>query len=196
MHQQLPSIQHRRNGYTLLEAVVALSITVIAGTALLTSVSTSMRTSTELARTSIARDLAQLLMSEIAALPVTSDIVVTPSGSRINYSFVDHYDGWTASPPVDRYGRTLGSEEDPQVSTLSSREDFLRVDAGLMSMFSRWATVERVQQDVSNGWVAVSASTDTPFRRITVAVTYDDGQGVARELAELTRIVSEVDVTP
>jgi type II secretory pathway pseudopilin PulG len=184
-----------RDGYSLVEAMVAVTITAIAGGALLASLGGAVRSSTESTRAAVARGIAEQLMEEIAATRFPAATNTTPSGStRANFDDIDDYDGWSASPPVDRYGHILGTDGRQLSGALIERPDDLQPDGNFVAGFSHTVSVERVTPDTGTGWNVVSQHTD--FRRVTVTVTYTDAQSHTQTLAELTRVFSYVPIAP
>ncbi|HAH44587.1 MAG TPA: hypothetical protein DCM07_06960, partial [Planctomycetaceae bacterium] len=65
----------RRTGFTLLESLVSVTITAIAGTALFSAIGASLGTSYSAMNHNIATGLADQMLDELAAVrfPVTSD---------------------------------------------------------------------------------------------------------------------------
>ncbi|QDT38971.1 type IV pilus modification PilV family protein [Stratiformator vulcanicus] len=185
-----------RRGLSLMEVAVAIAVTSIAGAALLTSLTAAVRTSTLLAQRQCASGLATQLLDEITRLPVDANAAAAPLGNRNGYTAVDHFDGWTATPPLDAYGRQIGSEEAVQIDATAARPLALRADTELMAKLTRSASVERVQQNGAGGWETVSDSIDTPYRRVTVVVSITEGTNVPKPLATQSRIVSEVTSAP
>lgn len=179
----------RRIGLTAFESLLSVAIVTIVGSALISTLGSSVRSSREIALTTIARGLADQLLCEAAALPVPSGSAsATPLGPRSNFVVVDHFNGWNESPPQDRYGRALGTEGILSGVTSVVRPVGMQADAALLTKFGRMVTVEKVAP--SAGTWAVTASA-TPFRRIVVRVLYiEDGR--ARTLAEISQTVCYV----
>jgi len=97
----------RSHGFTLVEAMTAVTLVAIAGSAMLFSVSTAMQASEASRGASQANMLAKELMTEISACqwadpsepshwgPETDEIA-TPT--RASFDDLDDYDGWTGAP--------------------------------------------------------------------------------------------------
>ncbi|GAB4140129.1 MAG: hypothetical protein Tsb009_09330 [Planctomycetaceae bacterium] len=184
-----------RHGITMVESLIAISVTAIAGGALLTSLSASIQASSHSADVLVARGLAEQLMDEISAtrFPNETDLR-TASIYRIDFNDLDDYHNWTSTPPVDRYGMKLGTEGVVRDEERLPRNDSLSVHASELSTFTRTATVEPVTPDGTGGWQVTSSA--TPTRRITVRVFTTDSRSQARLLAELTRIINHVPTSP
>ena len=179
-----------RRGVTAIESLLSIAIVSIAGAALLSALASAVRTSREIALTTVAQGLADQLLVEVAASPVPPEFVSgKPAGPRSNFQVVDHFQGWSASPPQDRFGRLLGTEGTSPGETASTRPVAMQADLGLLARFRRSITVERVAPS-GGGW-STTESTATPFRRVTVRVLFSD-DGRDRQLAESSRIVCHV----
>ena len=70
----------------------------------------------------------------------------------------------------------------------------MRPDAGCLERLRRSVTVAAVQPDGSGGWTIVN--TASKYRRVTVQVSYTDGQNNTAIYAELSRVFSYVPITP
>jgi len=176
----------RRAGLTAFESLLSVTIVTIVGAALVSTLGSSVRSSREIALATVARGLADQLLGEAATLPVPSGAAsATPAGPRSGFLVVDHFDGWSESPPQDRYGRALGTEGILSGGTSVARPAGLQADANLLARFSRTVSVEKVAPSAGSWAVTASA---TPFRRITVRVSFDE-DGRSRVLAEASQIV-------
>lgn len=110
-----------RRAFTLVEALVASTITAIAGSALLMGIATSMDATDENLEETIAVGMAQQLMDEVSAQqymqPGTSAnaTYLGPDGTesqgpgRTKFNDIDDYNGLLTQPPEDRWGVTLGA---------------------------------------------------------------------------------------
>jgi type II secretory pathway pseudopilin PulG len=179
----------RRSGVTAIESLLAIAIVSVAGGAMLASLASAVRSSREIALTTVARGLAEQLLEEAAASPVPLGTATpTPAGPRVNFTMVDHFNGWSASPPQDRYGRPLGTEGSSISGTSSVRPAPMNADAVLLSRFSRSISVEKV---LPQGGTWTTTASDSFFRRVTVRVLFADSDR-QRELVVASRIVAYV----
>jgi len=193
-------------GFSMVESLLAVSITTIAGAALLTSIGAAVHASSNATNRAVARGLAAQMMEEIAAvrfpaMAATQStgnglLIAYPGGQTTRDQFVDtdDYDGWSASPPVDRSGRPLGYEATDSSGTQISRPAAMRPDERFLRQFTREVTVERVVADSVSGWQVTTG--DTGYRRVTVRVVFSNGSASRAVLSEITRIFSYVPTAP
>jgi prepilin-type N-terminal cleavage/methylation domain-containing protein len=181
-------------GFSLVEALVALSIVTIAGAALLVQVGGESRFSVESVDYTVAQGIAQQLMDEIAGCKYVSDSQAPTSNvfgptawelagvGRQRYDDIDDYDGYTASPPVDRYGVALGTND----AFGNMRHAQFRTAAGA---FTGWRETVNVYY-VSNADPSVRMAAGAPsnYRAVEVIITYTDAVEGAVELARLRRL--------
>jgi len=181
-----------RNGFSMLEAMIAITLTTMAGTAIVTGLSASVQSSTYLNHLAMARGLAEQLAQEISAaeFPTASDVVST-STTRDGFNDLDDYHNWSSSPPVDRTGRTLGTQS---VTAGAQRVAAMRVDTALLSRFRREVVVERVTPNQTSGWDTTIQNSN--YRRVTIRVGFQDNEGTEQQLIEQTQIYSYVPLTP
>jgi len=178
-----------RGGVTAIESLLAISIVSIAGGALLASLASAVRTSREIALMTVARGLADQLLEEAAASPVPAQAATTaPPGPRTNFTMIDHFNGWSASPPQDRFGRPLGTEGSTTGGLSSVRQTEMQADQVLLARFRRSIVVEHV---VPEGGVWKTTASNSPFRRVTVNVEFSEGDR-QRKLVVASRIVTHV----
>jgi type II secretory pathway pseudopilin PulG len=178
-----------RSGITAIESLLAIAIVSIAGGAMLASLASAVRTSREIALMTVARGLAEQLLEEAAASPVPLQAATaTPSGPRMNFTMIDHFNGWSASPPQDRYGRLLGTEGESTSGSLSVRQPPMHADAILLSRFRRSIVVENV---LPEGGTWKTTTLNSFFRRVTVQVEFSEGER-RRKLVTASRIVAYV----
>ncbi|MEX0702656.1 MAG: prepilin-type N-terminal cleavage/methylation domain-containing protein [Planctomycetales bacterium] len=193
--EPFPQTTPRRDGFSLVEALVAVAVTSIAGAALLSSISAAVLSSTSAAHRAVARGLADQLMDEIAAARFPAATNPAPSGStRENFDDIDDYAGLSERPPRTRDGQVLGSEGGELGGYPIDRVALLQPDAAFVARFAREVTVERVQPAGSGSWQVVTQYTD--YRRVTVRVSHIDARGNRGRMAEVTRMFTNVPVAP
>ena len=184
-----------RHAFTLFEALVAVSITTIAGCAILTSLSAAVRTSTEAAQYTVAQGMARQLINEVSASAFPqADSLQISSRLRRHFETIDDFADWTATPPVDRDGWPLGAKSTLSTGETRRRLEPLQADARFIDNFTRSVRVDRVVQDADQTWRVVSEH--TPHRRVTVRVSYSDLQTQDRTLCKITRIFSHMATNP
>lgn len=206
-----------RHGITMVESLTAVTITTIAGAALLTSIGSAVHSSTEMSHSAVAGGLAEQLMAEVegsrvpardeavsALAPFAPEPIVTVdyghsayylerSGTRESFRTIDDFHGWSSTPPVDRAGRLIGTEGYDYGNWDISRLYWMRPDSGFLHRCTREVEIERVLDD-GTSWKAVTYPTNA--RRCTVRVKYTDARSNTKTLAELTRIFTYVPTSP
>lgn len=158
-------------GFTLVEALVAISMTALAGSILLLGVTSSLQNGDEAYRQTVALGLAQQLMDEVVGGSITE---------------IDAYNGFESTPPVDRWGIRLGTED----GSGGQRHPSFGVAAGLLDSFGCDVRVSRV--DPSDLTTPLPASQTSDFRLIVVRVTYLAPNAPPREIVRLQRVVAQV----
>ena len=182
-----------RSGITLVETILAVSLSTFAAGALLTALSSSVQVSTDCLHTVIANGLADQLMDEIAAVKFPPGTNGTGSG-RSGFDDLDDYDGYTASPPQARNGLLIGTEGTLTSGVSAARPQSFQPDPRMLSRYRQQVTVEKLAEITGNQWVVVSQS--TTLRRVTVTISYTNAQGATSSLAVQTRVFSNVAITP
>lgn len=106
-----------------MEAVTALGVMAVAGTALVAGITSAVQTAENAVEQQVANGLAAQIFDELAGcryfdrlLGAYNQVTLGPetgeaSGtSRVNFDDLDDYAGLIGQPPTDRYGITLGTE--------------------------------------------------------------------------------------
>jgi type II secretory pathway pseudopilin PulG len=189
--------------FTLVEAVVAMTITAIAASALLLGVNSSLMTTIDAEEQAIAQGIAQQLLDEALGsryclLPSSSshdtahDVTLKPSetkaapGTRELFTDTDDFNGFLRQPPVDTWGVELGSEDIDG----AQRHPAFRASP---SYFDRWREEIRVYyvdgEDLAD---PLPAGQTSDYRAIEVIVSRVNEQGGVRELARLRQVVTYV----
>ncbi len=204
---------HRR-GISLVESLIAVSLTTLAGSALLTTIGSTLQISTDSTYTVIAQGMADQLMDELASVkfPRTSGGTGLGSSMGTGYSMgmgnsmpgvglgrsafndLDDYHGWNASPPQTRDGLTLGTERMTSGSTSVQRPVNFQPDPKFVSQFRQQVSVEKIAEDSGGAWVVVTSGTS--LRRVTVTISYTNARSQTQVLAVQTRVFSDVAVAP
>lgn len=188
-----------RPGFSLVEALVAISITTIAGSALLTSLGAAVRSSTDAAHVAVARGLAEQLMDEVAASRFPDLTDSRPGGlTRADFDDIDDYNGWSANPPLSQLGEPIGSEglriQTGGIESYSTRPTPMQPEPQFLQYFSREVQVERILPDAGSNWTVTTQHTN--YRRVHVRVKYIDRNSNSITLVEIPRIFSYVPVAP
>ena len=187
----------RRRGFSLVESLIAVSLTTLAGGALLTTIGSTVQISTDSTYTVIAQGLADLLIDEVASVkfPRTTGTTTMVSGiGRAAFDDLDDYNGWNASPPQTRDGMALGTERMTVGSSSVQRPSNFQADPRFVSRFRQQVTVEKIAEVSGGAWVVVTSATS--LRRVTVTISYTDARNQTKVLAVQTRVFSDVYVAP
>lgn len=198
-----PTHRHPPPAFTLVEAVVAMTITAIAASAILLGVHSSLMTTIDAEEQAIAQGIAQQLLDEVlgsrySLLPsspsqdTVHDVVLKPSatkaapGTRELFTDTDDYNGFLGEPPVDTWGVELGSEDIDG----TQRHPSFRASPGY---FDRWREEIRVYYvDEADLAEPLPTGQFSDYRAIEVIVSRVNEQGGVRELARLRQVVTYV----
>ncbi len=194
-----------RAAFTLVEAVVAIALTAIAGAALLLGVSSSMQTTHTALEQAIAAGMAQQLIDEVAGARYMEyglspyDTVLQPgsdekaTGNRRLFDDIDDFNGFQSQPPVDAWGVSLG-EDDWQRSERYGqpmrRHHALCAPEGFFARWRREIAVYYV--DPSDLTTRLASGQVSDYRAIEVRIIRVDPHRGPRELARLRRVVAHV----
>jgi prepilin-type N-terminal cleavage/methylation domain-containing protein len=194
MSSSRPSCHNTQRGFTLVEAMAALTIISVAASALLLGISSTLESSTAAVEQAIAHGMARQLLDEVASLrycePGSLYGTLGPGAgerngaSRTGFDDVDDYDGLRQQPPTDRFGIPLGEEN----GVGNRRTERHRMPT---AFFSRW----RQEVDVyyvrpANFSSPVAGTSD--YKAVHVRIVRDDPVRGPQELVHLTRIFSNV----
>jgi type II secretory pathway pseudopilin PulG len=206
----LPSHPCHRTAFTLVEAVVALTITAIAASAILLGINSSLMTTIDTEEQAMAMGIAQQLLDEVlgsrySLLSIDAnghvkdtahDIVLKPStakaatGTRELFTDTDDFNGFRHQPPVDTWGVALGTEE------IEGRQRHPNFMAPL-GMLNRWQEEIRVYYvDEADLTKTLPDGETSDYRAIEVRVSCVDEQGGVRELVRLRQVVAYVPPIP
>lgn len=178
----------RRVAFTMVEAVVAMLITAIAGAALLLGISSAMQTTLDAQEQLIAMGIAQQLLDEVAGarLCASADLgsAPTPGTPRSQFVYVDDYNV-ARQVPVDPWGVALG--EDAGDGT--RRHANFRIPGGLLD---RWREEIRITYLEPDLVTPTSGGQKSDYRLIEVAIYFADPQGGERRLCVLRQVVTYV----
>ncbi len=193
----------RCRGFTMIEAMVAIAVTVIAATALFSSLASLQYQSDDTRDRFVAELLARQLMDEILGKiyaeytkrddsrrlydpygPVGPDAGEKATGTREQYDDIDDFNGWEASPPQDAYGIPLGTENDAGGTRLASMQSVMSLEG--------WKRSCRVYYVDETTFERLPAGQTSNYRAVEVVVSRTYPDGVTRELARERYIVSHI----
>ncbi|MBI3839460.1 MAG: prepilin-type N-terminal cleavage/methylation domain-containing protein [Planctomycetia bacterium] len=183
----------RRRAFTLVEAVVATSITAVAGSALLLGINSSLKTTNDVLYQSVSAGLAQRLMDEIAGklycdptapyqYPLGPNAYESGSVCRERYYETGAYNGFTAQPPKDYWGVVIGTE-DGQGGT---RDPRFQISSTLFANWQQSVTVYYLNP--ANLSQALPAGQTSDYRAAEVKIYFKDPNQGTRLLATQRRV--------
>ena len=187
-----------RKAFTLVEALVATSITAVAGSALLLGMSNALKTTNNALEQTIAEGLAAQLMDEIAAQKY-HDPDREAHGSlgpepgeraapgRSLFDDIDDYNGYQSIPATDRYGRKLATEGGGNTSRLAALQ--------AANYFDRWRQQVAVQyvREVNGDLTQTTTQGNSAFyKRVSITISVDDANGQTRQILTVQRIFAYV----
>lgn len=186
-------------GFSLMEAVVAMSIVAFASSVLLLGIESTIESVDEQEEVTIADGLARQMLDEIQGqcwvdplqsdpypteLAPASDELVGPGRSRLDDN--DDYHQYTANPPVDVGGHPLMTA-DPSGKTLPNS---FQLPSSYLNRWRRTVRVAYVSE--SNHSQEVSSSTPTNYRAITCEIYRQNADNTWRLILQKQRILSYV----
>ena len=187
-----------RSGFSLVEAMVAITIMAVAGSALLWGVSSAMQTTDDSLQQALALGMAQQLMDEILGQryhAVGSDAYETSMGAsswerggsgRERYNDIDDYNRLRASPPVELDGTSIGTGD----GTGDLRHPNFQV---VHDYFENWRQeVDVYYADPDDFTRNLPSGSTSDYRAVVVRIVRDDPDSDPRTLAELRQVVSYV----
>jgi prepilin-type N-terminal cleavage/methylation domain-containing protein len=183
-------------GFTLIEAMVVISLAAVAGSALLLGLTSSLRATDDSMRQTIAYGMARQLMDEAIGCrymepgsdaysttlgPETSDV----SGvTRILFNDIDDFNGFRSRPPTDAYGVALGTDNGQG----GQRDSAFRCSSSYLANWRQEIDVYYVSD--TNLTTAATAATD--YRVVEVRIIYVDAVNGNRTLAKLRQVATYV----
>ncbi|CAL1125494.1 unnamed protein product [Cladocopium goreaui] len=185
---------HRSSGFTLVEAILALTISVIAGSAIVLGLSSSLQTTQVAEDETVALGMAKQMMDEIASMryaeagegPYQTTLgpevgEVSPSG-RAQFDDIDDFDGLSNQPPTDYWGIPLGFDDGEG----GTRHSELTAPA---NRFTNWRReVDVYYANPTSFDTPLSGSTTSDYRVVVVRVLRTDLDGSEHELARMQRV--------
>ncbi|MBN2477605.1 MAG: type II secretion system protein [Pirellulales bacterium] len=197
-HSRICRSLRLRPGFTLIEALVSISIAAIAGSVLLVGIGSSIQATDEALQQTIACGMAEQLMDEVVGLRYMEfqcsahDTVLQPggaeaaTGTRELFDDIDDYNGFRCSPPTDRWGIELGKDDGEG----GIRHPSFQAPDGF---FDRWRQeVDVYYVDAADPYTRLAAGQTSDYRTVEVRIMRDNPEGGSRALARLRRIVAYV----
>jgi prepilin-type N-terminal cleavage/methylation domain-containing protein len=197
---------HRRphRGFTLIEALAALTIMALAGSVLLLAAQTSLDATDDAAKQAIAQGICEQVLDEIMskryveAGSTYDQNTLTHAGSettRLSWDDTDDYNGYSVKPILDTWSQTLGTGNDAggqrhanfKVPSNFFQNWRLRVDVYYVSSGD-------LSQRLDNPAVAAGGtlSTTSGYRAAEVTVEYVDTDSTTKPLATGRRVYAYI----
>ena len=193
-----------RSGFTLIEALAAISIMALAGSVLLLAAQTSLDATDDAAKGAIAQGICEQVLDEImskrymeAGAAYDQNVLNADSGESIRqlWDDTDDFNSYSVQPIQSTYGQTLGNGDDAG----GTRHANFRVVNGF---FAKWRLrVEIYYVSASDLSVrldspAVAAggnlTTTSGYKCAEVTVEYQDTDGTYRTLAKGRRVYAYI----
>jgi type II secretory pathway pseudopilin PulG len=191
-------VNRPKRAFTLVEALVAVSVTAIAGSVLLLGLTSSVQTTQEATRQTIAQGIADQLADEVVGcrymapgatwdqIPLGPNGDEKATGTRELFNDVDDFHGFTAQPPEDPWGVPLGEDD----GAGGQRHAAFRLPEGY---FDNWREEIKVDYvDESDLTTPLPHGQTSQYRLVEVRVFYERPEGGTRELARVRRVVAYV----
>lgn len=198
MPRSVPCIRSRRLGFTLTEALVAITLTSMAGAALLLSTQGALSTNEDALDETIAQGLAEQMIDEVLGATYGAkganprDTYLGPNAwetqgsGRERYSDTDDFNGFRAQPAVDRWGSSLGRGN----GAGGTRHASLALRSGYFTKWRQEIDIYYVSE--SDPSVKLGSGQTSYVRAVEVRIFRDDGNGRRRPLATVRRVYAYV----
>jgi type II secretory pathway pseudopilin PulG len=183
---RIRTFRRRRAGFTLVEAVISISLAALAGSVLLVGINSSVKVTDDAMHETIAAGIAQQLMDEIVAYPWGGS---TTSGTRIGFGEIGDFNGFTSQPPVDAWGIALGKDD----GSGGQRPAAFQAPSATLDRFKEYVRVYYVNP-ASPSTELTSGTSEC--RAVEVRVSYVEANGATKELVRLRRVISHVTSLP
>ncbi|MGD0900662.1 MAG: type II secretion system protein [Thermoguttaceae bacterium] len=197
--QPLVTVPRRLPAFTLIEALVAISLTALAGSALLMGSVSSLQTTDNARQQAIALGMAQQLMDEVVGNRYVDDSgnayawPLQPGGNEVSgvsralFDDIGDFNGYRCMPPTDPWGIPLGTDD----GSGGLRDPNFQAAPGPFTHWRQEIDVAYVSE--SNLTTPLSGSQTSDYRLVSVRIMYvDPTSGQARQLAQVQQVVAYV----
>jgi len=177
-------------GFTLVEAVIAMMITAIAGSALLLGIGSALQTTVDAQEQLIAQGIAQQLLDE-AAGAVLCDVDAigsppSPDTPRHDYTYVDDYNV-ARQVPVDPWKVRLGTDD----GRGERRHGSFRIPSDFLDRWREEVKIVYLEPDLVT---PTKGNQKSDYRAIEVTIYALEPEGGERRLTTLRQVVAYVPV--
>jgi prepilin-type N-terminal cleavage/methylation domain-containing protein len=185
-------------GFTLIEALAAIVVAAIAGSALLLGTTASIQNTDDAMRRTVAYGMAQQLMDEVVGCrymelggsPYDTTLQPTASeaaaGTRQPFDDCGDFNGYRSQPPKDFYGAALGTDNGQG----GQRNANFRCSSGFLQNWRQEIDVYYVSD--TNLTSRLPAGQTSDYRAVEVRIIYNDPQSGPMQLAQIRRVVTYV----
>jgi type II secretory pathway pseudopilin PulG len=187
-----------RRGFTLTEALVSITVTALAGSALMLGITSSIQTTEAGLQETIARGIAEQLMDEALGLryagqgETATSVTLGPTAwensgnGRARFDDVDDFAGYRAQPPLSTWGAVLGTGN----GVGGQRHANFKMPDGYLN---RWEeAVDVYYVDNNDPTVRLPAGQTSNLRAVEVNIFVTDGAGRKRRVAGLRRVIANI----
>lgn len=187
-----------RKGFTLVEALVSLTVIAMSASALLLAVQTTVQARTDAMQQTIAVGLARQLIDEVLGQPYHSpdggpmEYPLGPTGyedagrGRERFNETGDYNGYVAQPPVDIWGIPIGEGDGKG----GRRHTNSRVAPSFLNDFRQVIEVYYVS-DI-NSSIRLGPGDTSTFRAVEVRILRVNSDESTTELARLRQVFAYV----
>jgi type II secretory pathway pseudopilin PulG len=192
----------KRSGFTLVEALVAISMMALAGSALLLGTTSSLEGTRDARDETIAIGMAQQLMDEIVGNwweepgPNPYQTTLGPESGETSkpgrqlFDDIGDFNAVRSKPPVDAWGVALATDD----GLGGQRHPNFQLSTGVFNNWRQEVDVYYVNESDLTTRVPSGGTSD--YRAIEVRIMYVDPLGATREMAKLRRVVAYVPPLP
>lgn len=185
-----------RRGFTLIEAVLTMTIISVAGAAMLAGLASAMQANEIALERTIASGLAQQMIDDIAArkyhdgdplqIPPSASAWETGVPGYSRFNDIDDFHNYADQPVADPWRVTLGTDN----GIGGTRNANFRLRTGYFDRWRREVKVYYVSE--SNLLTPLASNQSSNYRLVHVQVFYVPPQGDRRLLAEIKRVFANV----
>lgn len=188
----------RRRGFTLAEALLAISLTAIVGTAMMAALAGTADVNATALDRFVAQGIAETMMDEVAGFSyceLGTSAYQSPLGAgsgewvgtnRVNCDDMDDFHGLDQKPPLDPWGVELG--KDNAGSTM--RHANFRLPTSYLSRFR--CKVEGYYVSSADLTTKLTGTSTSDYRAFHVRVLVTDPGSSEREIVNLRRVFANV----
>jgi len=186
--------QQRRAAFTLVEALVAITLAAMAGSAVMLGVTSNIQSTDYAIEETIARGMAEQVIDEVLnkhwvipggdpyQYPMSASAWEQGGNGRERYNDTDDYHGFVARPPEDLWGIRLGSDDGEG----GLRHYNFQAASTLLADWRQEIHVYYVNE--SDPSQNLSGSQTSNMRAVEVTISKIEPNGSVRELAKIRRV--------